>query len=65
MSKTVRLLPGMLIRCPHCRAWHPVIQPYRDGTEYAVQMMFFVCASGTFYAGQLGDPSRQTVQPPR
>ncbi len=55
---TPRLQPGAEIRCPHCRRWHPVISKHTDGTEYTRAMLYWLCRSATYDAGQLGGNSR-------
>ena len=53
---------GDAVRCPHCRQWHPVIQPYTEGTAYTLAMLLFVCRQQTYYAGQQGLPCRHPVR---
>ncbi len=61
MTQTV-LSNGDEIRCPYCRQWHPVTQPYREGTAYTQAMLLFVCRQQTYYAGQRGLPCRHPTR---
>ena len=54
MDSACALQIGSQIRCPHCRQWHPVITGHTEGTEYTVRMLYFVCRTGRYYAGQTG-----------
>lgn len=57
------LSPGSEILCPHCKKWHPVFQTNSTGTSYTVEMLFFTCKRGNYYAGQLGQTTRFPVRP--
>ena len=46
MDNLPRLHPGLRIRCPHCRQWHPAIRPYNVGTEYTQCCSLNVAAVG-------------------
>jgi hypothetical protein len=59
------LHPGDEVRCPHCRRWHPVIQKYREGTQYTMHMLMWNCRGGSYYAGQIGTTSRYPTRPPK
>lgn len=62
----LRLEPGDELKCPHCRHWHPVTGWHREGTPYTLQMLYFTCSKGMYYAGQRGHVSRhQTRRPER
>ena len=57
---------GDELRCPHCRRWHPLVIGATEGTPYAVDMLFFECVKGLYYAGQIGGSSRfETRRPTR
>ena len=49
---------GSLLLCPHCRRWHPVVAKHAEGTEYTIRMVHWDCRDASFYAGQIGGPSR-------
>ena len=53
---------GDSVRCPQCRQWHSVIQPYTEGTAYTQRMLMFVCRQQTYYAGQRGLPNRHPTR---
>ncbi len=50
------------LHCPHCRAWHPVIQRHAQGTEYTRRMLYWQCRGRDFYAGQVGLSSRHETR---
>ena len=58
----IRLEPGEELRCPHCRQWHPVIAPHTEGTLYTLDMLYWECAKGVYFAGSRGTVSRQTTR---
>jgi hypothetical protein len=49
---------GDELRCPHCRAWHPVVRKHEEGTDYTRAMLYWQCRGRGFYAGQVGGSSR-------
>jgi hypothetical protein len=53
-----QLYVGDLVRCPHCRRWHPAIRWHTAGTDYTLNMLYFDCKGRRYYAGQQGLPSR-------
>ena len=53
---------GDVVRCPHCRQWHPVTRPYTEGTAYTQAMLLFTCRQQTYYAGQRGVPCRHPTR---
>ena len=54
---------GFELHCPHCKHWHPVVQKYREGTDYTLAMLMWECRGDWYYAGQMGGGSRfQTRQ---
>ncbi len=56
---TERLAPGVELRCPHCGRWHAITKyPGTEGTAYTLEMMFFECMKGRYYAGQIGGAAR-------
>lgn len=59
MDNLPRLHPGLRIRCPHCRQWHPAIRPYNVGTEYTQCMLFVECRGSRYYVGQEDGTSRR------
>ena len=54
---------GDSLRCPHCRQWHVVTQPYATGTTYTQAMLMFSWREQRYYAGQVGTPSRHPSRP--
>jgi hypothetical protein len=56
MERTVRV--GDLLRCPHCRSWHPVVKWHTQGTPYTLRMLYFECRGKRYYAGQENLASR-------
>ena len=50
----IRLEPGDELRCPHCRRWHPVIAPHTEGTLYTLDLLYWECAKGVYFAGSRG-----------
>lgn len=58
----ITLEPGSLVRCPHCRHWHPVFIGHDSGTPYTQAMLYFVCRNGRYYAGQIGHTSRHPTR---
>ena len=58
----IRLEPGDELRCPHCRRWHPVIAPHTEGTLYTLDMLYWECAKGVYFAGSRGTVSRHTTR---
>ena len=52
-----RLRPGVRVRCPQCRRFHPAIKPYAEGTDYTRLMLFVECRGLRYYVGQLDAPS--------
>jgi hypothetical protein len=57
-----RLESGDEIRCPHCRRWHPLIQQHTEGTDTAVNMLFFVCRGLHYFGGFIGAGSRHETR---
>ena len=51
-----------LVRCPHCRRWHPAIQWHNSGTDYTLRMLYFRHNGQMFYAGQEGLESRHETR---
>ena len=49
---------GDLLRCPHCRQWHAVVNWHTSGTLSSLKMLYFECKGQRFYAGQEGLESR-------
>jgi hypothetical protein len=45
---------GDLLRCPHCRRWHPVVKWHSEGTAYTLRMLYFECRGQRYYAGTGG-----------
>jgi hypothetical protein len=35
---------GDLLRCPHCRRWHPLVKGHTEGTAYTLRMLYFDCS---------------------
>jgi hypothetical protein len=56
------LTVGDLLRCPHCRKWHPVVKWHTSGTDYTLRMRYFDCEGQMFYAGQEGLENRHENQ---
>ena len=50
----IRLEPGDEVRCPQCRQWHPVEDPHSEGTPYTLDMLYWECAKGMYFAGSRG-----------
>jgi len=46
----IRLEQGDEVRCPHCRLWHPAIAPHSEGTLYTMDMLYWECAKGRYFA---------------
>jgi hypothetical protein len=53
---------GDLLRCPHCRRWHPVVKWQPEGTAYTQRMLYFECNGQRFYAGQEDLESRHETR---
>lgn len=53
---------GDLLRCPHCRKWHPVEKWHTSGTDYRLKMLYFRHNGQMFYAGQEGLESRHETR---
>jgi hypothetical protein len=53
---------GDLVRCPHCRRWHPAIRWHSTGTDYTLNMLYVECNGQRYYAGQDGLPSRHPTR---
>jgi hypothetical protein len=53
---------GDLVRCPHCRRWHPAVQGHTEGTDYTQRMLYVECKGWRYYAGQDGLPSRHETR---
>jgi hypothetical protein len=53
---------GDLVRCPHCRRWHPAIRWHTEGTPYTQRMLYIECKGLRYYAGQDGLPSRHEIR---
>ena len=51
------------VKCPHWQ-WHPIRHIHTEGTAYTVQMMYFVCRGGRYYAGNEGTTSRHETRSP-
>ena len=64
-ANTRPLQQHSLVLCPHCRRWHPVSLGHTTGTPYTVAMLYFMCRGGRYYAGQLGQTSRDPTRSPR
>jgi hypothetical protein len=60
----IRLEPGDEVRCPHCRRWPPVIAPHKSGTPYTLDMLFWECSKGLYFAGSRGTVSRHPTRRP-
>jgi len=61
----VRMKPleiGDLLRCPHCRRWHPVMKWHSEGTAYTLRMLYFECRGKRYYAGQENLESRHETK---
>jgi hypothetical protein len=58
----ITLEADSLLRCPHCRRWHPVFIGHNSVTPYTQAMLYFTCRGGRYYAGQLGQASRHPVK---
>jgi hypothetical protein len=56
------LQPGDEMRCPHCRRWHPLIQKHTEGTDTAVDMLFFECAGLSYFGGFINRGSRHEIR---
>ena len=57
------LSSGQQLRCPHCARWHVITgYPGSEGTAYTLDMLFFDCREGRYYAGQVGGTSRFPVR---
>ena len=48
-----------LLRCPHCRRWHPVVKWHVEGTAYTLRMLYFECRGKWCYAGP------ENLEPPQ
>lgn len=59
-----RIEAGDEIRCPHCRRWHVLVQPYRTGTQFTTEMLMWECRRGQYYAGQRGTSARYPTRRP-
>lgn len=58
------LQQNSLVLCPHCRRWHPLMKEHSEGTPYTQAMLYFMCRSERYYAGQLGQTSRHSTRSP-
>ena len=56
---------GDLVRCPHCRRWHPAVKGHTAGTNYTLNILYVECKGLRYYAGQEGLSSRHETRPPR
>lgn len=56
---------GDELLCPHCRRWHPVTAQHTEGTNYTLQMLYWRCVKGMYYAGQRGLKSRHPTRKPQ
>jgi len=57
------LAPGHELRCPHCGRWHTITKyPGTEGTAYTLEMLFFECRKGRYYAGQTGGSARYSTR---
>jgi hypothetical protein len=52
---------GDLVKCPHCRHWHPAIRWHTEGTDYTLKMLYVECRGQHYYAGQDGLPTRHRM----
>ena len=57
-----KLRPGFVVRCPHCRKWHPVVKWHTEGTAYTLRMLYFACRDKRYYAGQQDLDSRHETK---
>ena len=32
---------GDMVKCPHCRRWHPAVKWHTEGTDYTLNMLYF------------------------
>ena len=53
---------GDEVRCPRCRQWHPVVAPHSEGTSYTIDMLYWECAKGMYFAGSRGTISRHPTR---
>ena len=60
----IRLEQGDEVRCPHCRLWHPAIAPHSEGTLYTMDMLYWECAKGRYFAGSRHTVSRHPTRRP-
>ena len=60
MNRPLRV--GDLLRCPHCRRWHPVMKWHNEGTTYTLRMLYFDCGGLRYYAGQEDLESRHETK---
>jgi len=60
MERPLRV--GDLLRCPHCRRWHPVVKWHSEGTAYTLRMLYFDCRRQRYYAGQEDLESRHETR---
>ena len=51
-----------LLRCPHCRRWHPVVKWHSEGTAYTLRMLYFDCHGNRYYVGQENLESRHETK---
>jgi hypothetical protein len=56
------LHPGDLLRCPHCRYWHPLTRDPTAHHEHVRAMLFFECGKGRYFAGTIGGGSRYATK---
>ena len=60
----IRLEPGDELRCPIAGEWHSVIAPHSEGTPYTIDMLFWECRKGMYFAGSRGAVSRHPTRRP-
>ena len=56
---------GDLVRCPHCRRWHPAIQWHTVGTPYTLRMLYVECEAALLRGTGRSVPGRHEARPRR
>jgi hypothetical protein len=53
---------GLEVRCPHCRQWHVIEQPYADDSTAAQSHLYVTCRCDRYFVGQVGHEGRWPVR---